>query len=101
MSFNQGQKEFIKSLKKEVEKIGKGYSVCVDDNHGYIHINGANHLCIMLVNNTVEYHTVGGSSFCYTERETFEECLLELKNKLLTVEEINKIYRSIFNSIKE
>lgn len=101
MYFNQEQKKFIKSLEKEVEKIGKGYSVGVDECHGYIHINGANHLSITLGNNTVEYNAVGGSRFCYTKRETFEECLLELKNKLLTVEEINKIYRSIFNSIKE
>ena len=100
MNFNQEQNNFIKSLKEKVEKIGKGYSMSMDP-HGYIHINGANHLSIKLGNNTVEYQAVGGSYFCYTNRETFKECLLDLENKLLTVEEINKIYRRIFNCIQE
>ena len=100
MYLNQEEKKFIQSLKEEVGKIGKGYSISVDENYGCIHINGANHLCITLSGNMVKYDTVGGQRFCYTKSETFEECLSDLKNKLLTFDEINEVYRSIFNRMK-
>lgn len=94
------QNEFISKLKEKVENIGKGYTLSIDENRGLIHINGDNHICMSLDNGMVTYHTVGGSRICYAERETFEDCLSNIDGKMLTNDEIDELYRKLFNAIK-
>lgn len=93
--------EFLQLLKEKVEKSGKGYTLNVDDNRGLVNINGDNHLCMRLGDNRVEYLTVGGSRICYANHETFDECLENLDSKLLTNEEIDNMYRALFNHISK
>jgi hypothetical protein len=92
------EKEFVEKLNKKVNEIGKGYSIDVDPK-GYIHINGANHICFKVCDNMVRYVACGGNRIAYND-ETIDNFFSDLENKLLTREEINQLYRSLFNEIK-
>lgn len=92
------EKEFVEKLNKKVNEIGKGYSIDVDPK-GYIHINGANHICFKVCDNMVRYVACGGNRIAYND-ETIDNFFSDLENKLLTRDEINQLYRSLFNEIK-
>lgn len=99
MNFNEIEKKFIERLKARVAEIGKGYNVNITNN-GYIHINGDNHVCMKIKDETIVYVSCGGERIAYSfERDSFDEAISKLESKLLTNEEIDELFRRLLGKI--